>query len=164
MKATMKRVADRDLGQEVLGQIRQRPGLSEADVRVTVDRGVVTLTGLVRTESERTAIETAAREVWGVEAIASEMLVQPFRECSDTKIAREALNALQNHVLIPASNIVVIVREGRVTLKGAVQSELQSMLAEAEVRRLRGIACISNQLEISPEAPVQTGIKTSESE
>ncbi|MFY9611491.1 MAG: BON domain-containing protein [Blastocatellia bacterium] len=161
MAAKMKRAADSDLGQAVLDQIRQSPELSGADVRVAVDRGVVTLTGLVRTESERTAIEAAAREVWGVEAIASDLLVKPSRERSDTDIARDVLNAFHNHIFIPASGIVVIVRDGRVTLRGRVHSELQRMLAEAEVKRLHGIASISNQLEVNPEAPAQKGIKTS---
>jgi osmotically-inducible protein OsmY len=50
---------------------------------------------------------------------------------------------------------MVIVRDGGVTLEGKVQSELQSMLAEAEIKRLSGIASISNQLEVKPEAPAQ---------
>jgi osmotically-inducible protein OsmY len=161
MVAKMKRAADSDLGREVLAQIRQCPDLTETDVRVAVDCGVVTLTGLVRTESERAAIEAAAKEVWGVEAIASDLLVRPSRERSDADIAKDALNAFQNHVLIPASDIMVIVRDGSVTLEGKVHSELQSMLAEAEIKRLRGIESISNRLEVKPEAPAQEGIETS---
>lgn len=164
MITKMKRVADSDLGREVLAQIRQCPEISETDVRVVVDRGVVTLTGLVRTDSERAAIEAAAKEVWGVEAIASELLVKPSRARSDANIARDALNALHNHILIPASDIMVIVRDGGVTLEGKVLSELQSMLAEAEIKRLSGVANISNQLEVQSEAPAQSRIETSGSE
>jgi osmotically-inducible protein OsmY len=152
MVARMKHTADSDLAPEVLSRIRQVPKLRETDVTVAVDRGVVTLTGLVKTEAERTAIEAAARKVPGVEAIASNLLVKPTRERSDEDIARAALNALHNHVLIPASNITVIVRDGSVTLEGQVHSSLQSMLAEAEIKRLRGIETISNRLAVTPEA------------
>jgi len=160
MLATMKRATDSDLGREVLAQIRQRPGLSETDVKVAVDGGVVTLTGLVRTESERTAIEAATREVWGVQAIASDLLVKPVRERSDADIARDALNAFQNHILIPASDIMVIVRDGSVTLEGTVRTELQSMLAEADIRRLRGIESVSNRLEINPDGLAKSELET----
>ena len=160
MLARMKQATDSDLGREVLAQIRQRPGLSETDVKVAVDGGVVTLTGLVRTESERTAIEAATREVWGVQAIASDLLVKPVRERSDADIARDALNAFQNHVLIPAKDIMVIVRDGCVTLEGKVHSELQGMLAEAEIKRLRGIESVSNRIEINPEAHAKSELET----
>lgn len=161
MVARMKRVEDSDLGREVLAQIRQRPGLTESDVTVAVDRGVVTLTGLARTESERAAIEAAAREVWGVAAIASDMLIKPLRDRSDADIARDALKAFQHHIFIPANDIMVIVRDGRVTLEGKVHSELQRMLAEAEIKRLRGIESISNHLEVKPEEPGQKAIEIS---
>jgi len=164
MLATMKRATDSDLGREVLAQIRQCPGLSEIDVTVAADAGVVTLTGLVRTESERTAIEAATKEVWGVQAIASDLRVKAARDRSDADIARDALNAFQNHVLIPAEDIIVIVRDGCVTLEGKVHSELQSMLAEAEIKRLSGIAIISNDLKVLSEAPAQSGIETSQTE
>ena len=98
----------------------------------------------------------------GVEAIASELLVKPARERSDTNIARDARDALHNHILIPASDIMVIVRDAGVTLEGKVHSELQCMLAEAEIKRLSGIASISNQLEVKPETPAQSGFDTSE--
>jgi osmotically-inducible protein OsmY len=160
MVAKMKRMANSDLSRDVLAQIRQRPDLSESDVTVAVDRGVVTLSGVVRTESERAAIEAAAKEVWGVEAIASELLLKPSRERSDVDIARDALNAFQNHVLIPAGDIMVIVRDGSVTLEGTVRSELQSMLAEAEIKRLRGIESVSNRIEFSPEAHAKSAVET----
>lgn len=160
MVAKMKRMADSDLSRDVLAQIRQRPDLSESDVTVAVDRGVATLSGVVRTESERAAIEAAAKEVWGVEAIASELLVKPLREQSDADIARVALNAFHNHIFIPASDIIVTVRDGHVTLEGKVRTELQSMLAEAEIKRLRGIQGVSNRLEINPEVHAKSELET----
>ncbi|HYV07925.1 MAG TPA: BON domain-containing protein [Blastocatellia bacterium] len=160
MVAKMKRIENSDLSRDVLTQIRQRPDLSESDVTVAVDRGVVTLSGKVRTESERAAIEVAAKEVWGVEAIASDLTVKPLREQSDAAIARAALNAFQNHIFIPANDIMVIVRDGSVTLEGKVRTELQSMLAEAEIKRLRGVESVSNRLEISHEAHAKSEVET----
>jgi osmotically-inducible protein OsmY len=150
MLAKMKQVVDSELGQAVLSQIRQHPELDDTDLRVAADRGVVTLTGQVNSDAERAALEAAAKDVCGVEAIASELLVKASRERSDTDIARDALNALHNHILIPASDIMVIVRDGRVMLEGKGNFELQRMLAEAEVKRLRGIASISNQIKVEP--------------
>src|SRR5689334_8473813 len=105
----MKQTADSELAREVLAQIRERPDLYESNVSVAVDQGVVMLSGVVSAELEREAIEAATMEVWGVQAIANELLVKPIQEQSDVEIAKAALTALHNQILIPASDIIVIV-------------------------------------------------------
>jgi osmotically-inducible protein OsmY len=161
MVAKMQPARDeRDLRQIVLSQIRQKPETTEAEVTIAADHGIVTLTGSVKTNVERIAVETVAKQVSGVKAVANDLVVKPPRERSSTEIATDVLRELRSHIFLAAEDIRVIVRDGCVTLEGNVHQELQKMLAEAQAKRLRGIFGISNQLEVKPEAPAQVSVET----
>ena len=143
---------ERDLRQLVLDRIREKAELIETEISVATDRGIVTLTGTVRTKAERIAVETVAKMVPGVTALADDLEVKPARARSSTEIAKDVLNALRDHVFLAAEEIRVIVRDGCVTLEGTVHQELHKMLAEAQVKRVRGIFGVSNQLDVKPDA------------
>jgi osmotically-inducible protein OsmY len=156
-----------NLRQVVLNEIRQKPEMSETDVSVAADQGIVTLTGTVKTRAERIAVETVAKQVRGVRAVANDLAVKPSLDRESTEIARDVLKGLRSHIFLAAEDIRVVVRDGCVTLEGKVHSELQRMLAEAEVKRLRSIAGISNQLKVESEAfteeakcAIETGART----
>jgi osmotically-inducible protein OsmY len=162
MVAKMQPAAEEsDLRRLVLNHIRQDPRTKESDVGVAADEGIVTLTGSVKTNAERIAVETVAKEVRGVRAVASDLAAKPLQDRGSTEIARDIVKGLKSHIFLASEDIRVIVRDGLVTLEGKVHNELQRMLAEAEVKRLRGISGISNQLEVKPGAPAQEGIETS---
>jgi osmotically-inducible protein OsmY len=162
MAAKMQPAAEgSNLRQVVLNQIRQKPETSETDVSVAADQGIVTLTGTVKTKAERIAVETVAKQVRGVRAVANDLAVKPSLDRGSTEIARDVLKGLRSHIFLAAEDIRVIVRDGCVTLEGKVHQELQKMLAEAQVKKLRGIFGISNQLEVKPGAPAQEGVETS---
>ena len=150
---------ERDLRQIVLGQIRHTPETTEADVTVAAGHGIVTLTGSVKTNAERIAAETVAKQVSGVRAVANDLVLKPPRERSSTEIATDVLRELRSHIFLAAEDIKVIVRDGCVTLEGNVHNELQKMLAEAQVKRLRGVFGISNHLEVKPEERAQVSIE-----
>jgi osmotically-inducible protein OsmY len=153
MVARMQRVTeDSDLCQAVLNEIRQKPELTEADVSVAADQGVLTLTGVVQSDTARIAVEAVAKRVRGVKAIVNDLEVKPSRARSGTEVARDVLKGLRSHIFLSAEHIRVIVRDGCVVLEGEVHSELQRMLAEAEVKKLRGVSGISNHIEVKPEA------------
>ena len=153
MAARMQRVTENsDLCQAVLTEIRQKPELAEADVSVAVDQDVLTLTGVVHSDTARIAVEAVAKRVRGVRAIANDLEVKPSRARNSTEIARDVLKGLRSHIFLSAEHIRVIIRDGCVVLEGEVHSELQRMLAEAEVKKLRGVSGISNHIEVKPEA------------
>ena len=148
-----------ELRQVVLDQIRQNPETSEIDVSVAAEQGIVTLTGSVKTDAERIAVETVAKQVGGVRAVADDLDVKPSLLRANGEIARDALKELRSHIFLAGEDIKVIVRDGLVTLEGDVHQELQKMLAEAQVRKLRGISGVSNQLGVKPEAPARVAIE-----
>jgi osmotically-inducible protein OsmY len=157
MAAKMQPEESVDLRQLVFDQIRRNPTTKDSSVSVAAEGGIVRLTGTVKTKAESLAVETIAKGVPGVRAVANELQVRPSSEWGAADIAKEALKGIKGHLFLAGEDIRVIVRDGHVILEGTVRNELQKMLAEAQVKMLRGVFGVSNLLEVKPEAPVGEG-------
>jgi osmotically-inducible protein OsmY len=161
MVAKMQRaISPRDLSEIVLDQIHQNPEIRDAEISATSDQGIVMLTGSVKSDRERIAVESAVRKVPGVRALASDLAVKPVPDRGSADIARDIVKQLSSHMFLAGEHIQATVRDGLVTLEGDVHQELQRMLAEAEVKRVRGICGLSNKLQIKPQAPERKEVET----
>jgi osmotically-inducible protein OsmY len=78
---------------------------------------------------------------------------------TDPEIARDIVHELESHISIPAENIKATVRSGWVTLEGRVDWQYQKVLAEAAVKKIRGVVGVSNKIEVKP-AVSPTDIKS----
>jgi len=150
--------ASRDLSKLVLDKIHQVPGLKDAGVLATNDNGLVTLTGFVSNEADRIAAENAARQVSGVKAVADDLQIKSSADRGNVDIAKDVIRNLRSHTFLASEDIKVIVRDGRVILDGVVHQELQKMLAEAQVKRVKGISGLSNKLTVKSEASLSQPI------
>ena len=70
---------DIQLRKNILDELEFEPSIDAADIGVTADNGIVTLSGHVRTYAEKEAAEKVVRRVRGVRGIAA---------CVPTKVAR----------------------------------------------------------------------------
>ena len=137
-------MSDIQLRQNVLDELEFEPSIDAAHIGVTVDGGVVTLTGHLSSYAEKIAAEEAVRRVKGVRAIAEEIEVRypGQKQTSDDEIAKRALNILQWDTFLPHENIRLTVHKGLVTLTGEVQWYFQKSGAEnapqAQRRHRRG--------------------------
>jgi osmotically-inducible protein OsmY len=154
-------VNDFELQRDVLDELEFEPSVNAAHIGVTANKGVVTLSGFVRSYAEKLAAERAARRVNGVRAIAEEIEV---RLPSDTKraddeIAARAVNILKWQVGLPAEQITVKVEHGIVTLTGEVEWRFQKADADSAVHRLTGVVDVINQIRIAApiDAPAVQG-------
>jgi len=144
---------DDEIRKDVHFALLWEPQLANADIGVAVSDGVVTLTGFVPSVWMKTEAEKAAKNVYGVRAVANEIEVRLGSERTDSEIARSAVEALERHVLIPSERITVTVSHGRVTLEGEVNWQFQRKLAESAVRKLEGVRDIMNKIRIKTNAP-----------
>jgi osmotically-inducible protein OsmY len=146
--------SDTVLQDEVLAALRYEPGVDAAHIGVAARNGVVTLSGHVSHFAEKLAAETAAARVRGVKAVAEEIEVRlPFdARKPDDEIAGAALNRIAWDVALPADAVKIKVEQGWVTLIGTVDSHFQKEVVEDDVRRLRGVAGVSNHLVVRPRA------------
>ena len=67
---------DTDLRRDVLDELEWEPSLDAAEIGVTGHGGVVTLTGTVKSYTEKLAAERATERVHGVKAVANDIEVR----------------------------------------------------------------------------------------
>ncbi len=149
-------MSDKTLRQDVLDELEFEPSLDATNIGVTVDSGVVTLTGHVMSFAEKVAAEKAARRVRGVRAIAQEIHVQSPREttCSDDGLAKRAADILSWNIQVPSDSIKITVQDGWATLTGAVDWQFQKLAAEDDIRRLSGLQGVHSEIAINPKLQI----------
>jgi len=88
---------DTDLRRDVVDELEWEPSVDAAQIGVTAHDGVVTLTGTVKSYSEKLTAERVAKRVHGVKAIANDVEVRlpGASERTDSDIARAAVDALK---------------------------------------------------------------------
>jgi len=144
-------MSDQSLQQAVIDELEWEPSVNAAHIGVAVNNGVVTLTGHVGSFAEKFAAERAAGRVVGVKAVAEELEVRyPFEKPDDSDIAKSALQALSWDTEVPKDSVSVKVEGGWVTLSGGVDWYFQSSAAEADVRKLRGVIGVTNNIKVKP--------------
>lgn len=147
-------MSDHKLRQDVIDELDFEPSIDATHIGVSVNAGVVTLTGLVSSYAEKLAAERAARRVFGVKAIAQEIEVRlaSSRKTADHEIAERAVDILKWRVGFPADQIGVKVEKGIVTLTGEVDWQFQKAQAESAVHILTGVLGIANLIRVKSRA------------
>ena len=146
--------SDNDIKRDVEAQLRWDPDIDATDISVSVKDGVVTLTGFVRSYSQRYEAEKEAKSVRGVRGVANaiEVKLPSLNQRADPEIARDAVSALKRELPSSSENIKAVVRDGWLTLEGEVEWKFQSERAEEAVRRVRGLKGVTNLIKIKPRA------------
>ena len=136
--STITKKSDDAIRKDVVSELEWDPVLAEQDIGVAVKDGVVTLAGSVPSLWMKTEAEKAAKRVYGVRGVANDIQINLTSKRTDSEIARDAVEELDSHFLIPSDKIKVTVRQGWVTLEGEVRWQFQRKRAEAAVRKLEG--------------------------
>ena len=141
---------DRQLQHDVLAELEWDPSIEASKIGVTADDDVVTLTGTVATFREKAQAEKVAKRVYGVRAVANDIVVTiPGRmERTDADIAKAAVAALEWDPQIDEKRIKVGVRDGWVTLEGSCDWKYQADAAESHMRTLTGVRGVSSKIAI----------------
>jgi osmotically-inducible protein OsmY len=153
--------SSKELQRRVLDELDWEPSIDAAHVGVTVNDGVVTLTGSVSTYAEKMTAEQATKRLVGVKAVANDLEVRPTfpSQPNDTEIAQAVIRALEWDVSIPHELLKARVAKGMVTLEGEVRFWYQRQAAENAVRGLKGVQEIMNLISIKP-MPKATDVKS----
>jgi osmotically-inducible protein OsmY len=154
-------MTDRELREHVENALDWEPSIDAAEIGVSVDGGVVTLRGDVRSYSEKATAERVALGVYGAKAVANDITVR-LREGqlhSDTEIAQAVVSALKWNTTVPDEKIAVAVGDGWVKLSGKVDWEYQRTAATNAVRDLEGVRGVTNLISVEPHASV-TDVKS----
>jgi osmotically-inducible protein OsmY len=151
MSQTIKKT-DAEIQQDVLRELKWDTRVEATEVGVEVERGVVTLTGVVTSWAKRAAAQQAAHRVIGVLDVANDIEVRMPGSAgrTDTDIAHAVRQALEWDVFVPHEQIQCTVSKGAVTLDGDVDYWNQRADAERVVRNLEGVRRVTNHIEVRP--------------
>jgi osmotically-inducible protein OsmY len=144
--------SDRELKSAVVDELEWTPSINSTHIGVTVTDGAVTLFGEVDSYPEKRLAEKAAERVRGVSAIAEDITVRTtWAAMNDTDIARETGEALRRSVDVPDS-VQVSVKNGVLTLSGAVTWQFERTAAERVIKYAKGVFAVHNEITIRPGA------------
>ncbi|MEQ1769533.1 MAG: BON domain-containing protein [Devosia sp.] len=138
--------------QNIIDELEFDPRIDASRIGVTVENGVVTLTGNVSNYGQKLAAERAAARVVGVRGIAQEIQVQPAHSPAndDAEIARRALDMMRWSTMVPEGQVLVAVENGHLTLTGALQWDYQRAGAESAIEHIPGVTGVTNLIELKP--------------
>jgi osmotically-inducible protein OsmY len=156
---------DTELQRDVLNELKWEPSVDAAHIGVSVNDGIVTLSGHVSSYAEKYAAEKAAKRVYGVKAVANELDVKlpGSSQRTDEDIAAACVNALKTNVSVPHEKIKVTVSKGWVKLEGEVEWQFQKVAAERAVRDLTGVIGVINLITVLPRvSPTELKAKIEE--
>jgi len=150
--------ADHQLKTDVLAELAWAPGVTADHIGVTVDHGVMTLTGHVDAYWQKLAAENAVGRVQVVKAVVEEIEIRlpDHIKRTDDEIAEAALDRLAWESAIPKDCVKVKVENGYVTLTGQVEWRYQWEAAARMIRSLGGVAGVSNQVSLKAHPDTTT--------
>lgn len=179
-------VADDQIKTQVEKTLKADPSLADSKIEVvSVNKGVVVLSGTAASLTDHLAAVADARGVRGVRQVASEIKspdtlsdAEIWRDTkggtaaaastvggtvSDMWITSAAKVRLIANDKTPATQINVDTDHGVVTLFGMVPSEAAKRAAETEVSKVSGVKQVHNELQVVP-SQVQKAVKANDSE
>lgn len=137
-----------------------RTYLVDDSITIEVDKGVVTLTGEVLTNSHRTLANETARNISGVTAIENKLVTEAevAAKKADYWIGKKVTLTLMFHRNVNASNTTVEVKDGVVTLKGPATSAAQKELTTEYAKDISGVISVNNVMTVvaPPDSLKQT--------
>jgi osmotically-inducible protein OsmY len=142
-----------DLQKDVQDAIKWEPLLHAAEIGVTAQDGIITLTGVVDSFAKKTEAEHAAKTVKGVKAIVEKIEVDYGNrgKKKDVELAQEVVNSFKWNWAIPSDKIKVTVEKNWVTLEGEVNWNYQREAAKKAVNSIEGVQGVTNSIQIKAE-------------
>jgi hyperosmotically inducible periplasmic protein len=117
--------------------------------------GKVTLVGQVRRPTLKSDAESAVKDIPGVDTVVNKIEVLPVSQ-NDDRLRLRTYRAvyrdttLERYAIQAVPPIHIIVKNGHVTLEGAVGSEMDKRLAYIKARGVSGVFSVTNNLRVAP--------------
>jgi osmotically-inducible protein OsmY len=136
---------DLDISLAVENELMLEPAIPTHNIDVSVEQGVVTLSGSVDTYAAMLDAQDVAESIKGVEAVVNSIEVKP-RKVADLAIRSRILSALALNPVTESYEIRVEVVDGEVTLTGKLDSRSEMQAAQDVVADVPGVTRVVNQL------------------
>jgi len=115
---------DEDIRKDIVMDLLQDPATESYQIVVSVSNAVVTLTGSVGSWAESQLAERVAKGVKGAREIHDNLMINYLSKRTDEEIAADVETSLRWDIWVNGELIDVEVKNGKVTLHGAIGSAL----------------------------------------
>ena len=118
--------------------------------------GTVTLLGQVARPTLKSDAENSVKRIEGVEKVVNNIEVLPT-SFNDDRIRRATYraiygnNVLSQYQLRAVPPIHIIVKNGKVTLEGAVARQMDKQIAEVQAKSVSGVFSVTNNLQVDED-------------
>lgn len=140
----MSRRSDAEIAQSVDNILRGETFLPENTVRVTIEKGVIKLSGEVEWEYQCLLIIEAIRHITGVTGLIDNIKLNPKTGPNAIKIVIEATLKRRSRVVV--QTIQVAVQDGEVTLTGNVLNWSDRYLATLSAWNTPGVSNVKDHM------------------
>jgi osmotically-inducible protein OsmY len=138
---------DEDIAKAAANALDWTSGIPRDRIKVTVDKGWVTLKGDVDWQYQRTAAEDAVRYLWGVKGAINLIELKP--SVSKAVVKQNIEEALKRDAELDAQNIKVDTAGSKVILKGRVHSWFERQEAERVAWYAPGVTQVENNIAVA---------------
>jgi osmotically-inducible protein OsmY len=151
---------DQELKQMVMEEFELDPLVPTKHVSVSVEDGVVTISGQVTSYVAKVAAELSVARVLGIRGVVDSVTTEipHLNQRADSEIAKAAAHILEWDVMVPQEHVNVRVEDGCITLSGVVKYGHQKAAAESAVRNMIGLKAINNEILVEHHAE-RDGVK-----
>jgi len=136
-----------DIAAAAVNALRWNTLIPADKIKVTVDKGWVSLKGDVTYQYQKEAAENAVRHLVGVTGVSNLITVKPA--VSSTAVKQNIEKALERMAQVDAQRIKVATDDGKVVLKGEVRSWAEREEAEKAAWRAPGVSQREDQIRIA---------------
>jgi osmotically-inducible protein OsmY len=140
--------ADDEIAARAVDILKWQVGVPADRIGVKVEKGVVTLTGEVDWQFQKTEADHVVHKLSGVVDVVNEVRVASPVHAYEVKEKLE--KALQRSAEVEASRITVETEGGRVILKGKVNAWYERDIAERAAWSAPGVTEVQNHITIEP--------------
>ena len=145
---------DEILEKDVSNSLQLESPITNSNIIVISDDGVVTLTGVVDNFTKRTRAENSTRKITGVKSVINKIyvVIESWDEKKDVEITAEILSNFRWNWNTLNDTIKVRVLNGWVTLSGELEWNYQKEAAKEAVVNLIGVKGVSNYIDIKSQS------------